>query len=196
MTGGLVAFLLAIASSMLIDNVILSRFYGICPFLGVSKKTSSALGMGVAVFFVMIIASAVTWPIYNYILVPAGIAFMDIIVYILVIASLVQLVEMVIKKFSTPLYKSLGVYLPLITTNCAILGVAQGNTDSGFTFVQSMANAIGTGLGFALVLFVFSCIRVRLDSANVPKAFKGVPIALITGALMALAFMGLNGLIG
>lgn len=196
MTGGLVAFLLAIASSMLIDNVILSRFYGICPFLGVSKKTSSALGMGVAVFFVMIIASAVTWPIYNYILVPAGIAFMDIIVYILVIASLVQLVEMVIKKFSTPLYKSLGVYLPLITTNCAILGVAQGNTDSGFTFVQSMANAIGTGLGFALVLFVFSCIRVRLDSANVPKAFKGVPIALITGALMALAFMGLSGLIG
>lgn len=196
MTGGLVAFLLAIASSMLIDNVILSRFYGICPFLGVSKKTSSALGMGVAVFFVMIIASAVTWPIYNYILVPAGIAFMDIIVYILVIASLVQLVEMVIKKFSTPLYKSLGVYLPLITTNCAILGVAQGNTDSGFTFIQSMANAIGTGLGFALVLFVFSCIRVRLDSANVPKAFKGVPIALITGALMALAFMGLSGLIG
>ena len=196
MTGGLVAFLLAIASSMLIDNVILSRFYGICPFLGVSKKTSSALGMGVAVFFVMIIASAVTWPIYNYILVPAGIAFMDIIVYILVIASLVQLVEMVIKKFSTPLYKSLGVYLPLITTNCAILGVAQGNTDSGFTFVQSMANAIGTGLGFALVLFVFSCIRVRIDSANVPKAFKGVPIALITGALMALAFMGLSGLIG
>ena len=196
MTSALITFLLAIASSMLIDNVILSRFYGICPFLGVSKKTSSALGMGAAVFVVMLLASAVCWPIYNYVLVPAGIPFMDIIVYILVIASLVQLVEMVIKKFSTPLYKSLGVYLPLITTNCAILGVAQGNTDSGFTFVQSMANAIGTGLGFALVLFVFSCIRVRLDSANVPKAFKGVPIALITGALMALAFMGLSGLIG
>ena len=196
MTSAFVTFLLAVASSMLIDNVILSRFYGICPFLGVSKKTSSALGMGAAVLFVLIIASAVCWPIYNFILVPAGIPFMDIIVYILVIASLVQLVEMVIKKFSTPLYKSLGVYLPLITTNCAILGVAQGNTDSGFTFVQSMANAIGTGLGFALVLFVFSCIRVRLDSANVPKAFKGVPIALITGALMALAFMGLSGLIG
>ena len=196
MTSALISFLLAIASSMLIDNVILSRFYGICPFLGVSKKTSSALGMGVAVLFVLIISSAVTWPIYNYILVPAGIAFMDIIVYILVIASLVQLVEMVIKKFSTPLYKSLGVYLPLITTNCAILGVAQGNTDSGFTFAQSMANAIGTGLGFALVLFVFSCIRVRLESANVPKAFKGVPIALITAAIMSLAFMGLGGLIG
>ena len=195
-TSALVTFLLAVASSMLIDNVILSRFYGICPFLGVSKKTSSALGMGAAVIFVIIIASAVTWPIYNYVLVPAGIPFMDIKVYILVIASLVQLVEMVIKKFSTPLYKSLGVYLPLITTNCAILGVAQGNTDSGFTFGQSMANAIGTGLGFALVLFVFSCIRVRLESANVPKAFKGVPIALITGALMALAFMGLSGLIG
>ena len=188
--------IMIIVSAVFINNFVVVQFLGICPFLGVSKKTSSALGMGVAVFFVMIIASAVTWPIYNYILVPAGIAFMDIIVYILVIASLVQLVEMVIKKFSTPLYKSLGVYLPLITTNCAILGVAQGNTDSGFTFVQSMANAIGTGLGFALVLFVFSCIRVRLDSANVPKAFKGVPIALITGALMALAFMGLSGLIG
>ena len=168
-TSVLVSFLLAVASSMLIDNVILSRFYGICPFLGVSKKTSSALGMGAAVFFVTIIASAVTWPIFNYILVPAGIPFMDIIVYILVIASLVQLVEMVIKKFSTPLYKSLGVFLPLITTNCAILGVAQGNTDSGLSFAQSMANAIGTGLGFALVLFIFSCIRVRLESANVPK---------------------------
>lgn len=196
MTSAFVTFLLAVASSMLIDNVILSRFYGICPFLGVSKKTSSALGMGAAVLFVLIIASAVCWPIYNFILVPAGIPFMDIIVYILVIASLVQLVEMVIKKFSTPLYKSLGVYLPLITTNCAILGVAQGNTDSGLNFGQSMANAIGTGLGFALVLFVFSCIRIKLETSNVPKAFKGVPIALITGALMALAFMGLSGLIG
>ena len=182
--------------AILVNNVLLSQFLGICSFVGVSKKRSSALGMGVAVLFVLILSSLVTWCLYNYILVPFKVKFLSTIVFILVIATLVQLVEMVIKKFSTPLYKSLGVFLPLITTNCAILGVAQGNTDSGLTFGQSMANAIGTGLGFALVLFVFSCIRVRLESANVPKAFKGVPIALITGALMALAFMGLSGLIG
>ena len=192
----MLVFILAIINAMLINNVTLSRFYVICPFLGVSKKPTSALGMGAAVFFVIIIASAVTWPIYNYILVPANIPFLDTLVYILVIASLVQLVEMFIKKFSPSLYKALGVYLPLITTNCAVLGVAQENTNNGLTFGASMANAIGTSLGFALVIFLFSAIRVRLEASNIPKAFKGIPIALITAAIMAIAFMGIKGLIG
>jgi electron transport complex protein RnfA len=141
------------------------------------------------------LASIITWPIYHFILVPAGIAFMDLITYILVIAALVQLIEMIIKKYSPSLYKALGVYLPLITTNCAVLGVAIGNTDQGLNFADSMANALGTGIGFALVIFIFSTIRVRLESANIPKAFKGVPIALITAALMALAMLGLSGMI-
>ena len=191
----IVAFLLGILNAMLINNVTLSRFYGICPFLGVSKKSSAAVGMGAAVVIVILIASLICWPIYYFILVPAGIPFMDTITYILVIASIVQLIEMIIKKYSPSLYKALGVYLPLITTNCAVLGVAQGNTDQALSFGDSLANAIGTGLGFALVIFVFSTIRYRLDAANTPKAFKGIPIALITAALMAMAFLGLSGLI-
>lgn len=191
----IVAFLLAIVNAMLINNVTLSRFYGICPFLGVSKKSSSALGMGVAVICVTLVAAVICWPVYNYILVPANIPFMDTITYILVIASIVQLIEMIIKKYSPALYKSLGVYLPLITTNCAVLGVAQGNTDQALGFMDSMANAIGTGIGFALVIFIFSTIRYRLDSSNTPKAFKGIPIALATAALMAMAFLGLSGMI-
>ncbi|MCR5505552.1 MAG: RnfABCDGE type electron transport complex subunit A [Bacilli bacterium] len=191
---GLVTFLLAIVSSMLIDNVVLSRFYGICPFLGVSKKVKSASGMGLAVVFVIVLATVICWPLYNFILVPAGIPFMDTVAYILVIASLVQLVGLFIKKYSPSLYKNLGIYLPLITTNCAVLGVAQGNTDQGYTFLQALANGVGTSLGFLLIIVVFSCIRVRLESANTPKAFKGLPIALITAALMAMAFMGLQGL--
>ena len=189
-----VSFLLAIISSMLIDNVVLSRFYGICPFLGVSKKVSSSLGMGVAVVFVIMLATVICWPLYNYVLVPAGIPFLDTVVYILVIASLVQLVGLFIKKYSPGLYKTLGIYLPLITTNCAVLGVVQSNTDLGSTFLESLANGIGTSVGFLLIIVVFSCIRVRLESANTPKAFKGLPIALITAAIMAIAFMGLQGL--
>ena len=189
-----IIFLLAILNAMLINNVTLSRFYGICPFLGVSKKSSSALGMGVAVIFVIIVASAICWPIYQ-LLKLANIQFMDTITYILVIASIVELIDMIIKKFSPSLYKSLGVYLPLITTNCAVLGVAQGNTDQALNFADSMANAIGTGVGFALVIFVFSTIRYRLDAGDNPRAFKGIPIALITAALMAMAFLGFSGLI-
>lgn len=195
MTNGVLTFILAILNAMLIDNVVLSRFYGICPFLGVSKKSSSALGMGVAVLFVIVLATLITWPIYHFVLVKAGIPFMDTITYILVIASLVQFVEMVIKKYSPSLYKALGVYLPLITTNCAVLGVAQGNTDQGLTFMQSMANAIGTSLGFLIIIFTFSCIRTRLEASDTPKCLKGVPIALITAAIMSLAFMGLTGMI-
>ncbi len=190
----LVAFILAVTSSMLIDNVVLSRFYGICPFLGVSKRVKSSIGMGFAVIFVIVLATLICWPLYNFILVPAGIPFMDTVAYILVIASLVQLVGLFIKKFSPTLYKSLGIYLPLITTNCAVLGVAQGNTDQGLNFLEALANGIGTSLGFFAIIVVFSCVRTRLESANTPKAFKGLPIALITAALMALAFMGLQGL--
>lgn len=189
-----ISFILAIVTSMLIDNVVLSRFYGICPFLGVSKKVKSSLGMGIAVVFVIVMATIICWPLYNFVLVPAKIPFMDTVAYILVIASLVQLVGLFIKKFSPSLYKSLGIYLPLITTNCAVLGVAQSNTDQGLDFLSSLANGLGTSIGFLLIIVTFSCIRVRLETANTPKAFKGLPIALITAALMAIALVGLQGL--
>ena len=192
--GDFVTFILAIISAMLIDNVVLSRFYGICPFLGVSKKVKSSLGMGIAVVFVILVATCVCWPLYTYILEPAGIPFMDTVAYILVIASLVQLVGLFIKKYSPSLYKSLGIYLPLITTNCAVLGVVQTNTDTGLTFIDALANGLGTSIGFLVIIVVFSCIRTRLESANTPKAFKGLPIALITAAIMAIALMGLQGL--
>ena len=190
----IIAFVLAIMSSMLVDNVVLSRFYGICPFLGVSRKVKSSLGMGIAVVFVIVLATLICWPLYNFVLAPAKIKFMDTVAYILVIASLVQLVGLFIKKYSPSLYKSLGIYLPLITTNCAVLGVVQANTDQGLTFLSSLANGIGTSAGFLIIIVTFSCIRVRLDSNNVPKAFKGLPIALIVAAIMAIALMGLQGL--
>ncbi len=195
MENAFVTFILAIVSSMLIDNVVLSRFYGICPFLGVSNKLKSATGMGLAVVFVIILASAICWPLYTYVLVPAGVSFLDTITYILVIACLVQLVGLVIKKYSPTLYKSLGIYLPLITTNCAVLGVVQSNSDQGYTFLESMASAIGTSLGFLIVIVIFSAIRLKFESADTPKAFKGLPIALMTAAIMAIAFMGLTGMI-
>ena len=185
----IVAFLLGIINAMLVQNTILSKFLGICPFLGVSKKPSSSVGMGFAVLFVITLSTIICWPIYQYILVPAGIPFMDTIVFILVIASLVQICGLFIKKFSPGLYKSLGIYLPLITTNCAVLGTVQLN--NALSFGMSVANALGTSLGFLLVIFVFSCIRTRLDSSNVPNAFKGLPIALITASIMALGFVGL-----
>ena len=187
------AFLLAIISSMLINNVVLSRFYGICSYLGVSKKVESSAGMGVAVIFVIMLAALVCYPIYHFILVPAGLEFLDTIVYILVIASLVQLVALVIKKYSPSLYKSLGIYLPLITTNCAVLGVVQEN--NSLSFASSMANAIGTSVGFLVMIVLFSTIRTRLDSYDSPKAWKGLPLALITAAIMAMAIMGLSGMI-
>lgn len=190
----LVSFILGIISSMLVQNVVLSRFYGICPFLGVSRKVKSAFGMGIAVVFVIIMATVICWPLYHFVLSAAGLPFLDTITYILVIASLVQVVGLVIKKFSAPLYKTLGIYLPLITTNCAVLGVVQANTDQGLDFLSSLANGIGTSLGFLVVIVVFSCIRVRLETANTPKAFKGLPIALACAAIMAMAFMGFTGL--
>ena len=163
-----IAFLLAIVNGMLINNVILSRFYGICPFLGVSKKTSAASGMGLAVIAVILLASLICWPIYE-LLKLAGITFMDTITYILVIASIVQLIEMIIKKYSPSLYKSLGVYLPLITTNCAVLGVAINNITDQYTFVESMVSSLGSGLGFLLARVLFSGVRSRIDETEVPK---------------------------
>ncbi len=196
-------FVSAIISSMLINNVILMRFLGICPFLGVSKKSSSAIGMSAAVLFVMVIASAVTYTIYDLILFPYDIPYISTIAFILVIASLVQLVEMIIKKYSKSLYKSLGIYLPLITTNCAILGVSEGNITGIWTetmpyldgLLLALSGAIGTGLGFGLIMFAFSSVRERLDSANVPKAWKGIPISLVVAGIMSLAFAGLVGVI-
>lgn len=191
--GYFVAFLLAIVSSMLTDNVVLSRFYGICSFIGVGNKKKSAFSMGIAVTFVILLASLICWPLYNYVLKPLNIPFMDTLTYILVIASLVQVVGLFIKKYSPALYKSFGIYLPLITTNCAVLGVVQSNTDTGLDFGMSMANAIGTSVGFLIMIVVFAAVRERLEQYNVPKAFKGVPIALITAGLMAIAIMGLMG---
>ena len=189
-----VAFLLALVSYTLIDNVLLSRFYGICSFIGVGNKVKSAVSMGIAVVFVIVFSALICYPIYHFVLVPAGLAMMDTVVYILVIASLVQIVGLFIKKYSRALYKSLGIYLPLITTNCAVLGVVQENTDTSLSFGMSMANALGTSLGYLLMIFVFACIRTRLDTYSTPRAFKGIPIALITAAIMAMAMMGLTGI--
>lgn len=189
------SFFAAIISAMLINNVVLMQFLGICPFLGVSKKVEASIGMSGAVAFVMIVASAVSYLIYHYVLVEFGITYMSTISFILVIASLVQLVEMILKKYSVSLYKSLGVYLPLITTNCAILGVAEGNIYAGYNFLEAMTNALGASLGFGLVMFAFSAIRVRLDNAPVPKSFEGVPISLVVAGIMSIAFLGLQGLI-
>jgi electron transport complex protein RnfA len=196
-------FATAIISAMLINNVILMQFLGICPFLGVSKKSSSAIGMSAAVLFVMVIASAVTYTIYDLVLYPFDIPYISTIAFILVIASLVQFVEMVIKKFSKPLYKSLGIYLPLITTNCAILGVSEGNITGIWTestpyfegLFTAVSVSIGTGLGFGLIIFAFSSIREKLESSNVPPAWKGVPISLVVAGIMSLAFLGLAGII-
>ena len=190
----LIAFLLAIVSGMLMDNVLLSRFYGLCSFIGVGNKLKSAFSMGIAVSFVIILAYLICWPLYNFVLVPAGLPFLDTLAYILVIASLVQVVGLFIKKKSPSLYRSLGIYLPLITTNCAVLGVAQANTDQGLSFILSLAHALGTSAGFLLVICLFACIRVRLESASTPKALKGIPLALLTAGIMAIAFMGFMGI--
>ena len=179
----------------IINNIILTRFLGMCPFLGVSKKSDSALGMGAAVTFVIVVSSIVTYFLYHNVLVVLGLEYMDLITFILVIASFVQLVEMIIKKFSPALYKALGIFLPLITTNCAVLGVALDNIANGYTFVEMLTYSVSVSVGFTLVLYIFSTIRERLDIADTPKSFVGNPIALIVAGLMALAFSGLAGLV-
>jgi len=181
-------------SAAIINNIILTKFLGMCPFMGVSKKSSSALGMGFAVGFVILFSSMITYGINYLILVPNEIEYLQLITFILVIASFVQLTEMIIKKYSPTLYKALGIFLPLITTNCAVLFVAQENIVKGYTFIEMIVYSFAVSLGFTLVIYIFSKIRERLDSANVPGPLKGNPIALIVAGLMALAVSGLMGL--
>ena len=186
--------LIALAAA-LVNNVVLSQFLGLCPFIGVSKKTNTAAGMGGAVIFVIMIASAVTYGIYYGILKPYKVEYLQTIVFILVIAALVQLVEMILKKFIKPLYQALGVYLPLITTNCAVLGVAISNIDKKYSFVESMFCSLGTAIGFLIAIVILAGIRERSENNDVPKAFKGTPMVLLASGLMAIAFSGFTGLI-
>lgn len=182
-------------AAILINNVVLSKFLGVCPFLGVSKNSKNAIGMGLAVTFVILGASLITYFLYYGVLVKFEIEYMQLITFILVIAAFVQFVEMFIKKYSAPLYKSLGIYLPLITTNCVVLFVAKDNITQGYNLVETIVNSISVPLGFMLVLYLFSSIRERLDSSDVPEAFKGNPVALVVAGLMALAFSGLAGIV-
>ena len=182
-------------SAMLINNIILSKFLGMCPFMGVSTRLDNAVGMGVAVIFVIFGASILSWCLYYFVLVPMGLEYMELICFILLIAAFVQFVEMFIKKHSPTLYKSLGIYLPLITTNCAVLYVAQDNITQGYNLIETIVNSIAVPAGFMLMLCIFACIRERLQGNDVPKAFEGNPIAFIIAAIMAVAFTALSGLV-
>ncbi len=182
-------------SAVFVDNFVLSKFMGICPFLGVSKKLSSSLGMGAAVIFVMVCATAITYPIYWGLLEPNSLEYLNTVAFILVIALFVQLVEIVMKKMMPPLYKSLGVYLPLITTNCAVLGVTLLNIDNEYTFVESLFNALFAGVGFSLALILFAGVRSKLETADIPATFKGIPSTLIAASIVSLSFMAFSGLI-
>ena len=191
----IVKLLLFMVSCVLTNNFIFSRFLGCCPFLGVSSKVETSLGMGAAVTFVMALTSVVAWSIQTYVLVPLGIEYMQTIVFILVIAALVQMVEIMLKKVSPSLYQALGIFLPLITTNCAVLGVAILMISKEFNLLQSIVYSVATAIGFALALVLFAGIRERLELEDVPKAVQGVPVALITAGILAMAFMGFSGLV-
>ena len=182
-------------SSVLVNNYVISRFLGICPFLGVSKKTDQAVGMGVSVTLVMLLATFATWPIQNYVLDKFGLGYMQTIVFILIIASLVQMLELFLKKFLPSLHRDLGVYLPLITTNCAVLGVSINNITDGYGFVESVVSSLGCGLGFLLAMVLFSGLRSRIDESEVPASFRGVAITLLAASFISLAFMGLAGIV-
>lgn len=188
-------YILIIISAVFVSNIVLNQFLGICPFIGVSNRVETAIGMTGAVTFVMVIATLVTYLLWNYVLIPLGIEFARTITFILVIASLVQLVEIILKKLSPPLYQALGIFLPLITTNCAVLGVAVLTVQNDYNLVQSIFFAIGNALGFGLALILFSAIREQLDLLNVPAPMKGVPIAFVVAGLLALAFMGFAGIV-
>ncbi len=179
-----------LVTSVLVENVVLAKFLGCCPFLGVSKKLDSAVGMSSAVIFVMLMATAVTWPIYTYLLAPQGLDYLQTIVFILVIAALVQLVEFILKKYMKPLYRSLGVYLPLITTNCAVLGCTLLNIENHYGFVESLINALGSGLGFMLAMVLFAGFRSKMETVEFPKSFQGIPITLIAASIVSMSFMG------
>lgn len=190
---GLFAILIG---GLLVNNFVLSQFLGICPFLGVSKKLNSAVGMSLAVIFVMLMATAVTWPLYTLLLEPNGLGYLQTIVFILVIAALVQLVEIALRRFVPPLYKALGIYLPLITTNCAVLGVTILNIDSGYGYLEALVNALGAGLGFLLAMVMFAGVRERLESAEIPEGLRGLPITLVSASLVSVSFLGFQGLMG
>lgn len=189
---GLISIFLA---AILTNNFVLSKFLGICPFLGVSKKLDTAVGMSVAVIFVMVLATAVTWPIQMFILNPNGLAYLQTIVFILIIAALVQFVEIFLKKYVPSLYSALGIYLPLITTNCAVLGVTVLNIDEGYNFVESIVNTIGAGVGFMLAMVIFAGVRGRMETSDVPKFLQGLPIVLMAASIVACSFLGFGGLV-
>lgn len=190
------SLIIILMSSVLVNNYVLSRFLGICPFLGVSKKLNQAVGMGIAVIFVMVVATAVTWPIQHYVLNELSLGYMQTIVFILVIAVLVQFIEMVLKKFIPTLHKSLGVYLPLITTNCAVLGVTIDNiNENNFNFIESIVNSLGCGLGFLLAMVLFSGVRSRIEESEISESFKGLPVTLIAASFVSLAFFGFAGIV-
>ena len=187
--------ILILMGGVLINNYVLQQFLGICPFLGVSKKVNQAVGMGVAVTFVMLVATAATYPIYYFILKPNNLAFLQTIVFILVIATLVQFVEIILKRFIPSLFNALGVYLPLITTNCAVLGVTLNNITDGYNFLESMICSLGVGLGFLLAMVLFAGVRSRIEKCPAPKAFKGLPTTLIAASIVAMSFYGFSGVI-
>lgn len=188
--------IIILMSSVLVNNYTLSKFLGICPFLGVSKKTDQATGMGIAVTAVMVVSTISAWPIQKFILDPLGLGYLQTIVFILVIATLVQFVEIVLKKYIPSLHKSLGVYLPLITTNCAVLGVTINNISDGYNFIESIFSALGCGLGFLLAMILFAGVRSVLEGNDkIPKSFKGLPITLIAASIVSLSFMGFGGII-
>ena len=182
-----------IVAAVLSENFVLSKFLGICPFLGVSKQVNTAVGMSAAVTFVMVLATAVTYPVYAYILVPNGLDYLQTVVFILIIATLVQIVELVLKKYIPPLYSALGVYLPLITTNCAVLGVTILNFTKELTYVESLVNSLGAGLGFFFFFLLFAGVRSRIEGCDIPESLKGLPITLIAASLVALSFLGFSG---
>lgn len=187
-------FLAILLTGILTENFVLSKFLGICPFLGVSKKLNTAVGMSAAVIFVMVLSTAVTYPINQFLLVKNGLEYLQTLVFILVIAALVQLVEIALKKFLPALYNSLGIYLPLITTNCAVLGVVLLNIDKSYSFWQSIVNSLGAGLGFMLAMVLFAGVRERLESCEVPKFLQGLPITLIAASLVSVSFLGFTGI--
>ena len=184
---------LILMAGVLVNNYVLQRFLGICPFLGVSKKFNQAFGMGIAVTFVMLVATAVTFPLYKYLLVPNKLEYLETILFILVIAALVQFVEIVLKKFIPALHASLGVYLPLITTNCAVLGVTLNNISDGYTFVESMISSLGVGIGFLLAMVLFAGVRSRIENCPAPECMKGLPVTLAAASIVSLAFFGFAG---
>lgn len=179
---------------LLTNNFVLSKFYGICPFLGVSKKLNTAVGMSAAVIFVMLMATAATYPI-NQLLIKNDLEYLQTVIFILVIAALVQMVEIVLKKFMKPLYNALGIYLPLITTNCAVLGVVLLNVDEGYSFIQSMVNSLGAGLGFMLAMVLFAGVRKKMENCDIPEFLKGLPITLVAASLVSLSFLGFGGIV-